>query len=80
MIKVKCPHGHFIATVEVTDTGLNIHGDRCGLVWLYAPTQEITRVHARCFARRCTYDGSIDYAVLHAELAATRHAEYRLAF
>jgi hypothetical protein len=69
-ITVQCPKGHFIATVDVTDDGLDIHADRCGLVWLYAPKQDITRVHARCFSRHCTYDGSLDERLLWAELAA----------
>ena len=37
---------------------------------LYASKQKISRVHARCFSGRCTYDGSIEYWALCAELAA----------
>ena len=85
MIRVCCPRGHFIADVEVTDSGLDIHVSglkghgNCGLVWLYAPRQRIRRVHAQCFKRDCPYDGSMDYPDLCAELAAavargdTRH-------
>ena len=81
-ITVQCPKGHFIAAVNVTDDGLDIlHADRCGLVWLYAPNQKITRVHARCLSRHCTYDGSLDYRALCAELAgavARGDTKYRL--
>jgi hypothetical protein len=70
IITVQCPKGHFIATVNVTDDGIIPRGTRHGLVWDYAPTQDITRVHARCLSRHCTYDGSLDYRTLCAELAA----------
>ncbi|HSS25789.1 MAG TPA: hypothetical protein VLL82_15630 [Mycobacterium sp.] len=70
-ITVQCPEGHYIATVDVTDDGLEIHAHRrFGLSWGYVPTLDITRVHARCFSLRCTYDGSMDEKVLYAELAA----------
>lgn len=75
-MRVYCPRGHRIADVDVTDSGLDIHVSgpawhgNCGLVWLYAHSQRVTRVHAHCFAPRCRYDGSMDYRVLWAELAA----------
>lgn len=81
-ITVQCPKGHFIATVNVTDDGLDIlRPDRCGLVWLYAPRPRITRVHARCLNRYCKYDGSLNYRALCAELAravARGDTKYRL--
>jgi len=68
-IKVQCPKGHFVAIVDVTEAGLSFYGERCGLSVLYAPKQKIGRLRARCFSGRCTYDGSIEYWALCAELA-----------
>ncbi len=81
MIRVLCPRGHFIADVDVVAGNVIPRGLRHGLSWDYAPDHNITRVRARC--PRCKYDGSIDYAVLCAEVAqaaAARHAQHRLAF
>lgn len=81
MIRVYCPEGHFIADVEVADGKIIAHGAEHGLFSLYAPVLGASRLHARCFARRCTYDGSIKYQVLYAQLAAAEahgDTKYRL--
>lgn len=67
-IKVQCAHGHFIGVVDVTDTGIIPLGTRHGLTWDYAPDQNLTRIHARCFKRDCTRDYSRDFTALHADL------------
>jgi hypothetical protein len=88
MLRLLCPRGHFIASVDITpDGGIIPHwtkprrNDRVeyGLLWGYAQKQDLSCIRARC--RRCGYDGSVDYAVLCAELAATASAgevEHRL--
>jgi hypothetical protein len=73
-VRLQCPREHFIADVEVTDDGVvtarGRHGRHGIIPALYAPGQGIGRLHARCFATRCGYDGSMDPQVLCAELTA----------
>jgi len=79
-MRVECPKGHFIAEVDINAEGHVIpRGLRHGLSWDYAPSRDLTRIRGRC--QRCGYDGSVDYAVLCAEVtqaAASGNVEYRM--
>ncbi len=57
-----------IASVDITDGKVIPRGQHHGLSWGFAGNLGISCIRARC--RKCKYDGSTDYAVLCAELAA----------
>jgi len=58
--------------VEITDGKVIPRGQHHGLSWGFAGNLGISCIRARC--RRCKYDGSTDYTVLCAELAAAEAA------
>lgn len=80
MIRLLCPlnEKHLIAKVDIREDGSIIpRGIHHGLSFDYAPSEDITRVRARCPKSRCTYDGSTDYGVLRDALLAAEAAQDR---
>ncbi len=67
-MRVLCPRGHSLHRWTSQTARSSRAGQHHGLSWGFAGNLGISCIRARC--RKCKYDGSTDYAVLCAELAA----------